>query len=173
MSRIEIIDNYLPDDIFTNIIQKEILSTRFPWYFKDHIVRHTPINYQFVHVFKPPSPYLQVIRPLIEKLDPKSIIRCKANLRPITDKPEQSPYHVDQSQCSDHMVAIYYINTNNGYTIFEHNKQKVESIANRLLIFDGHLRHAGCNCTDVKQRVVLNINYLEHGQEWHYQNRDE
>ena len=161
MSRIEIIDNYLPEETFTNLLQKEILSHKFPLYFRDHVVKHTPTNFQFVHIFKPPSPYLQVIRPLIEKLDPQSIIRCKANLRPVAIPPEQSPYHHDQIHCQDHMVAIYYLNTNNGYTIFEHNKQKVESIANRMLIFTGDLKHAGCSCTDAKQRVVLNINYLE------------
>ena len=160
MSQIEIIDDYLPQDTF-NKLQEQLLCQQFPWFYRNGIVKLNPIYFQFVHTFKPPSPFLQVIRPFIEKLDPKSIIRCKANLRPLAIPPEQSPYHHDQIHCQDHMVAIYYLNTNNGYTIFEHNKQKVESIANRLLIFDGSLKHAGCSCTDAKQRVVLNINYLE------------
>ena len=82
------------------------------------------------------------------------------NLRPITDEPSQSPYHQDQSKNPNHKIAIYYINTNNGYTIFEHNKQKVESIANRLVMFHGSLVHAGCSTTNQKRRVVLNLNYL-------------
>ena len=159
MSQIEIIDNYLPDNVF-NILQEELLSHKFPWYFNDHIVQHTPTNYQFVHVFKPPSPFIDIIAPLLNKIKPKRIIRCKMNLRPITDEPSQSPYHVDQTKNPNHKIAIYYINTNNGYTIFEHNKQKVESIANRLVMFHGSLVHAGCSTTNQKRRVVLNLNYL-------------
>ena len=82
------------------------------------------------------------------------------NLRPITDEPSQSPYHQDQSKNPNHKIAIYYINTNNGYTIFEHNKQQIQSIQNRLIIFDGHLRHAGVSTTDTKRREVLNLNYI-------------
>ena len=159
MSQIEIIDNYLPDNVF-NTVQEELLSHKFPWYFNDHIVQHTPTNYQFLHVFKPPSPFIDIIAPLLNKIKPKRIIRCKMNLRPITDEPSQSPYHQDQSKNPNHKIAIYYINTNNGYTIFEHNKQKVESIANRLVMFHGSLVHAGCSTTNQKRRVVLNLNYL-------------
>ena len=159
MSQIEIIDNYLPDNVF-NILQEELLSHKFPWYFNDHIVQHTPTNYQFVHVFKPPSPFIDIIAPLLNKIKPKRIIRCKMNLRPITDEPSQSPYHQDQSKNPNHKIGIYYINTNNGYTIFEHNKQQIQSIQNRLIIFDGHLRHAGVSTTDTKRRVVLNLNYI-------------
>ena len=159
MSQIEIIDNYLQDNVF-NTVKEELLSHKFPWYFNDHIVQHTPTNYQFVHVFKPPSPFIDIIAPLLNKIKPKIIIRCKMNLRPITDEPSQSPYHQDQSKNPNHKIAIYYINTNNGYTIFEHNKQKVESISNRLVMFHGSLVHAGCSTTNQKRRVVLNLNYL-------------
>ena len=160
MSQIEIIDNYLPEDVF-NTLQELLLSSGFPWFYNDYIVEQTPINYQFVHVFKPDSPYTKLITPLFVKIKPKEIMRCKLNLRPITQQHEQSPYHIDQTKYPKYKIAIYYINTNNGYTIFEHNKQQVESIANRMLIFDGHLRHAGSSCTDAKRRVLLNLNYME------------
>ena len=159
MSQIEIIDNYLPDDIF-NEMQDLMLSRGFPWFYQDRIVKHTPINYQFVHVFKPDSQYTQLVRPLLNKINPTQVLRCKVNLRPITQQHEQSPYHVDQTRNQNHKIAIYYINTNNGYTIFEHDKQQIQSIQNRLIIFDGHLRHAGVSTTDTKRRVVLNLNYI-------------
>jgi len=160
MSQIEIIDDYLPQDIF-NKLQELLLSGGFPWFYNDYIVEQTPINYQFVHTFKPDSPYTKLITPLFVKIKPKEIMRCKLNLRPITQQPEQSPYHIDQTKYPKYKIAIYYINTNNGYTIFEHNKQQVQSKANRILIFDGHLRHAGVSSTDTKRRVVLNLNYME------------
>ena len=55
-------------------------------------------------------------------------------------------------------MAIYYFNTNNGYTLFE-NGDKVESIRNRLIMFKSNLRHTGTTCTDKPNRYVLNINY--------------
>ena len=175
MSQIEIIDDYLPQDIF-NKLQEDLLSHKFPWYFNEHIIKGIEVisidnsisdyerlcvnNYQFTHVFEPPSPLIDIIVPLFDKINPKEIIRCKLNLNPITQQHEQSPYHVDQNDNTNHKIAIYYINTNNGYTIFEHNKQQVQSIANRIVIFDGHLKHAGCSTTNTKRRVVLNLNYL-------------
>lgn len=157
MSQIEIIDDYLPQDTF-NTLQEHLLSHKFPWYYKDHIVNNHTNNYQFVHVFKPPSPYINILQPLIHKIDPKYIIRCKLNLRPITQQHEQSLYHVDQ-QDTNHKIAIYYINTNNGYTIFKHNNQQVQSISNRIVLFNGNIIHAGVSSTNTKRRVVLNLNY--------------
>ena len=37
---------------------------------------------------------------------------------------------------------------------------KVESVENRIVIFDGSELHCGVSCTDEKARFVLNINYL-------------
>ena len=55
-------------------------------------------------------------------------------------------------------TAILYINTNNGYTKFKKGG-KVKSVANRMLIFDSQLEHAGVTCTDALRRVVVNFNY--------------
>ena len=56
-------------------------------------------------------------------------------------------------------TAIFYLNTNNGYTLFE-DGTKIESVANRLLTFDANLPHTGTSCTDKQFRCVLNINYF-------------
>ena len=57
-------------------------------------------------------------------------------------------------------TAIFYINSNNGFTLFESDNQKVESIENRLVIFDSFERHSGTNCTDEKYRAVINFNFI-------------
>ena len=57
-------------------------------------------------------------------------------------------------------TAIYYLNSNNGSTVFKDSGDKVESVANRLIVFDGSIEHAGTSCTDDSRRVVLNINYI-------------
>ena len=55
-------------------------------------------------------------------------------------------------------TAVYYVNTNNGYTEFK-SGVKVNSIANRMVIFDSKYEHAGVTSTDTNRRVVLNINF--------------
>ena len=71
--------------------------------------------------------------------------------------------HVDLEESdgstTPHEVMILYINTNDGYTVFE-DGTKVESVANRALFFNGKFKHAGTTCTDQPIRVVLNFNYL-------------
>ena len=55
-------------------------------------------------------------------------------------------------------TSTYYINTNNGWTEFE-DGGKVESVANRMLVFDSNLVHGGVSCTDEKTRILINFNY--------------
>ena len=66
------------------------------------------------------------------------------------------------------LTAIFYINTNNGYTYFE-DGQKIESIENRMVMFPSNIPHAGATCTDEDRRVVLNLNYLPFGHDERWQ----
>ena len=67
--------------------------------------------------------------------------------------------HVDTSK-ENIKTAVYYCNTNNGSTLFQNGK-KVDSKGNRIVIFDGHQKHCGVDCTDENVRVVINFNYFE------------
>ena len=55
--------------------------------------------------------------------------------------------------------ALLFLNTNDGYTKFE-DGTKVESIANRMVIFPTNIKHTGTTCTDQQSRIVLNINWF-------------
>ena len=57
-----------------------------------------------------------------------------------------------------HLVAIYYLNTCDGYTYFK-GGTKVESIANRIIIFPSEVWHGGTSVTNADRRVVINFNY--------------
>ena len=57
------------------------------------------------------------------------------------------------------MTGIFYLNSNNGSTVFK-SGEEVQSQANRLVLFDSQLEHSGTSCTDERRRVVLNINYV-------------
>ena len=72
--------------------------------------------------------------------------------------PECHKYHVDyEFPC---MSGLFYLNTNDGYTKFEKDNLKVESIANRFVSFPTHLSHASSSCTNDKVRYNINFNYF-------------
>lgn len=57
----------------------------------------------------------------------------------------------------DCRTAVFYVNTNDGYTNIE--GEKVASVENRLVKFGALTKHTGSSTTDSQIRVVLNINY--------------
>ena len=85
------------------------------------------------------------------------ISEIRANLLFKTKKHMQSDFHLDKTFFCK--TAIFYINTNNGYTLLKDNtKIKVEE--NKLLIIDTKTYHAAVTATDTDRRVVINFNYL-------------
>jgi hypothetical protein len=57
------------------------------------------------------------------------------------------------------LTAIFYLNTCDGYTIFN-DGDKIYSVENTLIIFPGRLLHCGTTCTNENRRLVININYM-------------
>ena len=161
----KIIDNFLSQTDF-EVVQQFLLGPNFTWHLNDSIAKHKHglDQYQFCHVFFDVSkPYLQnysnFLTPLFNKLQARYILRVKANCRPRTSNAVLSDYHTDMDL--NQQTAIFYLNTNNGYTKFQDNSlQDVNSVANRLLSFNGSLKHCGASCTDQNTRIVLNINYI-------------
>jgi len=88
-------------------------------------------------------------------------IRIKANMNPATHEHVQlGQFHQDyEFPCT---TSIFYINTNNGWTEFE-DGTKVKSVANRLVTFPSQMNHVGYSCTDEQVRIVVNFNYIRHG----------
>ena len=169
----KIIDNFLDKEIFLKIQYEICSSVFFAWYFQefkdfkasasvDKITQRDLNQYQFTHLFydkyRPHSDSFSLLEPLLNKLKVKSLIRIKANLIPYSSKFYNGYFHTDTEH--KNLTAIYYLNTNNGYTTFEKNNKKVESKENRIVIFDSQMKHKGTNTTDKKKRVLLNINYF-------------
>ncbi len=138
------------------------MGDTFPWYFDDGMVKSGDGKYQFTHGFlknNNVSPYFSIIEPCINKLGCNRLVRVKANLNHKTLFHKRSEYHVDQTGApSTIKTAILYVNTCNGWTRFKKGG-KVKSVANRVVIFDNDLEHAGVSCTDENRRVVINFNY--------------
>lgn len=167
---IKVIDNFV-DPYIVGEFQLGMLSSSFPWSFCENVVSAVlDDNYQFTHMFynegEPRSQYYQqlVNGELLTKLQAASLIKIKANLQPRTYSASETPLHVDH-QFPNALTAIYYVNTNDGYTYFE-SGEKVDSVAGRLVVFPSELKHGGATCTDQKYRCVINFNFypdsLEH-----------
>ena len=148
----------------TKSIQGEIsageFNWKFNWKFNDGVNLPGDGYHQFTHLFyaqfEPRSPHFSDIFPIINEIEPIALVRIKANLNMKTPEIVQHEFHTDVDDC---ITAIYYVNTNNGKTIFESGVE-VDSVANRMLIFNSNERHAGTTCTDTLRRCVINFNYF-------------
>jgi hypothetical protein len=186
---IKIIDNFLDDEEFIKIesiffkqsenrpyLSDELHQKDFPWYFRNstsYNPKHknnvdTITNCQLVHTFyaahQSLSPFYDNLTPIFDKLGIKALLRCKANMQMRTEEIVEREFHQDRPNDCDpnkdpYTIAVYYLNTNDGYTRFE-DGTRVESIANRIAIFSPKLKHSSTTCTNQKRRLVLNMNYF-------------
>ena len=173
MSEIQVIDNFLSEEIFEGL--KRIFNPHIPWTFSDilsddQLTCDQKYNYQYVHgVYnkqEPISRYFDNVIPLLTKLDARALVRCKVNSICREEEIVVHGFHTDMMYPEEHSTgldgmktAILYLNTNNGFTYFE-DGTKVESIANRCVIFPAHYKHSGTTCTDVHRRLALNVVYF-------------
>ena len=162
---IEIIDDFLDKESFKNI-KDTMLSDSFPWFYSPEKTGGYVFdeNFQFVHLFyynnSINSNNFQILTPLINKINPLTLVKIKANLTGKTNEIIEYGYHTDYVTDTKLYTAVYYINSNNGYTNFE-NGPTVQSKENRMVIFDSQLRHSGTSHTDERLRVLLNLNFYK------------
>ncbi len=158
-----IVHNALSEPEFNNI--KEIFyGYDIHWSYNDGIVNtDNKSDFQFVHLIFDHTkaaygPIWGSMLPIIEKITPSNIVRIKANLRTRTHKIENSDFHCDVWMPGA-LTAIYYVDTNNGYTEFK-DGDKISSVANKLVVFRSNLPHQGTSCTDQNRRIVINFNFM-------------
>ena len=157
----KVIDNYLGKNNHS-ILKNTMESNSFFWFYNPTKITFSTdlFNYQFSHIFYTNnsinSDYFKILKDLLEKIKPLSLIRIKANLNPISHNLVESKEHVDQPfKCK---IAIDYVNSNNGYTMID--GKKVESVEDRIVFFDSDVKHYGTNSTNCKNRMVINFNYF-------------
>jgi hypothetical protein len=158
----KIINNVIKDEEALKI-KDLLISQTFSWFYIEGVVFEKENNFQFTHMFyndfKINSNYFEILNPILNVLKPSAIIKIKANLLLKDSKITEHTMHID-TNTKNSKTAVYYVNTNNGYTKFSNGK-KVSSKINRLVTFDSKLEHAGTTCTDSNYRIVLNFNYFE------------
>ena len=131
-------DNYLSYNAFSKM-QKGIMGSEFPWFYNPHVLTAAGEDednqgYQFTNLLYkqnhgPVSEGYNFIIPILQRLDtPNIIIRAKINLNPRDNKHTMlGGYHTDHP-FNNAKTAIYYVNTNNGWTEFD-TGEVVESVS--------------------------------------------
>jgi hypothetical protein len=160
----EIVDNFLPEEEYKKIFEV-MKDTGFDWHLADKITieqKEKDIFFYLAHVFYNQtslyqSTFFQLMFPLLKKIDPKALIRVKANLYL-----NQGLGVVEHAEHTDypfaHKGALYSLNTCDGYTKI--GKEKISSVKNRIIFFDPSIPHCSTSCSDSKTRMNININYF-------------
>lgn len=171
LDKIQVIDNFLPGAVFKKL-SASILSPDMPWFFQPNVAvfenqlkvdaesqNILDFNVFFSHVMyangRPNSVYFEAIIPLLEALNFPGIFRANANLTLNSGRRIRHGMHRDID--FEGKTCIFYLNTTNGPTAFEHGKS-VDCKENRLLIFDSEIAHSGVTPTNEKRKVVINLN---------------
>ena len=165
----KIIDDFLSEEEFKNLKNYIIYDGNLDWYTRIGVSDHGQkdgyfLTHMFYNNFRPCSNHFSCIHPLLRIIDPISIIRIKANFYPKTHEIEHHNLHVDFLGEDDEPIqckgCLFYLNTNNGKTIFE-NGVEVDSVENRALFFDPAIYHKSTTCTDdMIGRFNINFNYF-------------
>jgi hypothetical protein len=155
------IENFLDKEDYNKILDAAI-SDSLPWYYTDSVTDKNENDFMLSHVLywdnKINSDYYNTfVLPIMSKIKHQNILRAKVNFYTKREKQYKHGFHVDDT--NPHVVALYSINTNNGYTEFV-DGNKFRSIANSLILFNGNIKHRSVNQTDTKQRLNININYI-------------
>ena len=170
------IDNFLPEEEFKNI-QDLILNqsqTESIGYFPRHYVTNPDEfkdtnphwNWYATHMLydcdMPQSNYCErfcqtFVSRFYDMKIIKSLIRIKINFYPWTETLKSHGFHDDYP--FDHCGALFSINTCDGYTEFE-DGTKVDSVANRLMLFNPKQPHRSTTTTTAFGRFNINFNFL-------------
>ena len=103
------------------------------------------------------SPLYNKMIPIFKELDVKALIRIKCNLYPNSEELHEHTNHTDYP--FSHKAAIIYINTCDGYTKLA-DGTKVDSVENRVLLFDASNPHCSTTTSDATARFNINFNYF-------------
>ncbi|AAX44432.1 hypothetical protein PSSM2_054 [Prochlorococcus phage P-SSM2] len=173
---INVYDNFLKEDEYEPIRQyfldyrNGFRGHKCPWYLNNGVIKKNDGLMQLISMAYFRSRIInhdmyELLSPIYDIIDPMALYRIKANLTLSNKIQETNPedmFHTDSDKCIEggecNMVTgIYYINTNDGYTLFK-TGDKVESVANRFVTFPCHYKHTGVPAS-TNGRMVINYNW--------------
>lgn len=162
---IHVVDKFLPPNAFAQLSELMISSKHFPWYYANSVAYDNDGEYYFVHNLYdqndgPKSQFFHEFKFLLYFIEEKlnfhidHLMRMRCGLYTNQNKQLSHPLHVDYNQ--PHYTALFYLNTNNGPTTID--GKNFDAVANRLVFFDGLLKHNSNLQTDTQHRMIVNIN---------------
>jgi hypothetical protein len=164
-SQYEVIDNFLDKEYF-DTLKNTLTSLDMNWFYRDNMTSDDEngmcyFTHNFFlknHVY---SPYFNLLEPLLAKLDISSLIEVRSNMSIRKEDQYESSWHVDYPN-GDSKTAILYITTCNAKTMIDVEKEiiEIDSVENRILIFDTNISHKMKSATDAKRRIIINLNYI-------------
>tara|TARA_Y100001951_G_scaffold99196_1_gene100901 strand:+ start:37 stop:612 length:576 start_codon:yes stop_codon:yes gene_type:complete len=166
-----VIDNFLPqkefEELQTTLMKPNPESNEnIEWIYASTIgYENEPKNWKYFYMVSKIydqgiiiSPYIfKKIIPVLEHLNVKAIVRIKANLYPNSEKVHEHEKHTDYD--FSHKTALFSLNTCNGYTKLK-DGTKIDSVANRVLLFDASKLHLSTTTSDTTARFNINFNYF-------------
>ena len=185
----QVIDNFLPEETFKKL-KALIYKEDFPWYYHPTVVGYEGEiksgddydsgrfhslnskeednfwNVYATHLFyNNDMPFSKLCTPVYSLFVPKfaemklfkSLVRIKANLYPYNDTLKEHAQHMDYPY--SHKAAIFSLNTCDGFTRLA-DGTKIDSVENRILLFDASKPHNSTNTTTSHGRYNLNFNFL-------------
>jgi|TARA_B100001250_G_scaffold212182_1_gene182012 hypothetical protein len=158
-----VVDDCLDKDYF-RYLQEQMMSPDFPWLYQSEVANegeNKDDDFYFIHRIyessNPVSTFYEPCEKLFQDLDVKAIVRARVLLFVNQGKRIVHDDHIDFPW--PHKTALLYVNSNNGSTGFE-DGSRVDSVENRVVLFDGSTPHNSSTCTDEKVRLVFSVNYF-------------
>ena len=165
-----IIDNFLPEEEFSKL-SNTIINTKFPFYIFNKVTGNEvdenslPFWYYYgIHVIymdnTPKSDLFNCFDNILSYMRDQGLClglcRIKANFYPYTENVYEHYPHTDY----DYPMygAVLSLNTCNGFTRLV-DGTKVDSVANRLLIFDSSKNHNSSTTSNARGRYNVNFNF--------------
>ena len=159
------IKNFLDEKDFYKI-KKVLTSQEFPWMYRPTCsYENKKDGCCFTHCFynegESKSSFNKELAPLYKKLKVVGIKQSRANLLLKDNDHKQGFFHGDFDYKENLFTAIFYITSNDGYTLLG-NEDKAKELCeeNKIVIFPVDLLHTHVRQTDDSQRIVININYF-------------
>ena len=164
----EVIENFLDEEYFDNLVTLFTGCNQSSWFLTTEISNPNVVEEKFFYMTHmlydknmPVSPHYDKLFPLLGKLEANHLLRAKANLYPNSETLQEHQMHVDFDY--SHSGAILSLNTCDGYTKLK-DGTKINSVANRVLLFDASEEHCSTTTTNVSARINININYIQEEQ---------
>ena len=159
------IPNFLEEKDFLKI-KKVLTGQDFPWMYRPTCsYENKKDGCCFTHCFynegEPKSSFNKDLSVLYEKLKLVGLQQSRANLMLKDDDNKEGYFHCDFPYKENMFTAIYYITSNDGYTLLgNESREKQFCEENKIVIFPVDLLHTHVRQTNNSQRIVININYF-------------